>query len=320
MTNKPSALVRIEYEEAAEAYLRGLPPEHFMEAVSQATQRKIFVESADLVSAHNPAVQAFNELLVQERGPDGVLLQVVPDNMVVVCEQPIQAKGSYDVPFQPARPFWVLEYVSKYTKRKDYEDNFTRYEQRLKVPYYLIFYPDGQDLSLYRLVDGRYVSVLPNEAGRHALPELDIEVALLDGWVRFWFRGELLPLPADLQRELLAVRRQVQDLQRQLTEEQRRAGQEAQRAIEAMHRASQAAQYAAQEAQRAAQEAQRADEATQRATEATQRAAQEAQRADAATQHAAQETRRADAALQRAEQSERELAQLREELARLRRS
>jgi Uma2 family endonuclease len=259
MSSLPRALQRIAYEEAAEVYLRRLPPEHFMEAVSQSTQRKIFVESLDLVSAACPQIQAFSELLVQAPGPNDLLVQVVPDNMVVVCDRPIEAEGSYNVPFQPVGPFWVLEYVSKHTKRKDYEDNFVKYEQQLKVPYYLIFYPDGQDLSLYRLVDDRYVSVKPDEAGRHAIPELDIEVALLDGWVRFWFRGQLLALPADLQRELEAVRRQNQELQRRLTDVERRAN---------------------QEAQRAAQEAQRATEATQRATEATQRAT-EAERENA---------------------------------------
>jgi hypothetical protein len=47
-----------------------------------------------------PDVQIFNELLVQFRirGRHRPA-QVVPDNMVVVCEEPIQAVGSYDVPF-----------------------------------------------------------------------------------------------------------------------------------------------------------------------------------------------------------------------------
>src|SRR5262245_31169484 len=63
--NKPRQLVRIEYEEAAERYLRSLPPEHFMEAVAQSTQRKITLESLDLVHARRADVQIFSELLVQ---------------------------------------------------------------------------------------------------------------------------------------------------------------------------------------------------------------------------------------------------------------
>src|SRR6516164_7636801 len=118
-TEIPRALLDIRYYEAAQEYLRSLPPEHFMEATSQATQRKITLESLDLVRARRPEVQLFNELLVQypyrgRRKPR----QVVPDNMVVLCDTPIKAEGSFDVPLQPARPFWTLEYVSRHNKRK----------------------------------------------------------------------------------------------------------------------------------------------------------------------------------------------------------
>src|SRR5579884_643041 len=197
-TDKPRSLLRLDYADAAEAYLRSLPPEHFMEATPQATQRKITLESLDLVHARRPEVQLFNELLVQyPHGRGKRIRQVVPDNMVVVHPQPIEAVGSYDVPFQPVGPFWVMEYVSKSSRRKDYEDSFRKYERDLRVPYYLLFYPDNQEVTLFRNSGRRYVAVRPNEAGRLAIPELELEVGLLDGWVRSWFRGALLPLPAD---------------------------------------------------------------------------------------------------------------------------
>src|SRR5262245_24034040 len=94
---KPRALIAVAYEEAAQAYLRSLPPEHFMEAIGQATQRKITLESLDLLRARRPDVQVFNELLVQyprprQRKPG----QVVPDNMVVLCDQPVRADTSFN--------------------------------------------------------------------------------------------------------------------------------------------------------------------------------------------------------------------------------
>jgi hypothetical protein len=55
----PRALVAIRYYEAAQAYLRSLPPEHFMEAVSQSTQRKITLESLALVAARRPDFHLF---------------------------------------------------------------------------------------------------------------------------------------------------------------------------------------------------------------------------------------------------------------------
>jgi Uma2 family endonuclease len=188
-----------------------------MEAVGQGTQRKVTLESLDLVHARRPDVQVFNELLVQyPRRQGGKLGQVVPDNMVVICDQPIKASGSYDLPLQPARPFWMLEYVSKHTERKDYEDNFQKYERELKVPYYLLFHPDDQELILFRHTGRKYVVVKPNEHGRYAIPELDLEVAVHEGWVRFWYRGQLLPLPADLQQSLDETRQQLQETQRKL--------------------------------------------------------------------------------------------------------
>jgi Uma2 family endonuclease len=222
MSNKPISLQRIEYEEAAEAYLRSLPPEHFMESTTQAQQRKITLESLDLVALRRPEVQVFNELLLQYRlRRDGSIRQVVPDNMVVVHAEKIKAEGSYDVPLQPVGPFWVLEYVSKRTKRKDYDDNFQKYEGELKVPYYLLFYPDNQELTLYRRSRGKYVSVKPNAQGRYAIVPLSLEMAILGGWVRFWFSGQLLPLPADLQRDLDAANRRADDEKRRADDAER---------------------------------------------------------------------------------------------------
>ena len=220
-TQKPRTLLRIEYEEAAEAYLKSLPLEHFMEATAQGRQREITLESLALVKARRPDVHVFNELLVQypRRGPRNIG-QVVPGNMVVICPEPIRVSGSYDLPLQPVGPFWMLEYVSKYNQRKDYEDNMQKYERDLKVPYYLLFYPDGGDLTLYHLRGRKYRSVPPNEQGRHTIEELDIEVALLEDWVRFWYKDELLPLPADLQRDLDETRRELRRMTRRAEAEQ----------------------------------------------------------------------------------------------------
>jgi Uma2 family endonuclease len=221
----PRALQEIAYEREAQEYLRRLPLRHFMEATAQATQREITLASLALVKARRPDVRVFNELLVQypRRGKlkPG---QVVPDNMVVLTEQPTRAESSYNVPLEPAPPFWVLEYVSKSNKRKDYEGSFEKYERELKVPYYLVYYPEAGELTLYRHNRRKYGAVKPNKHGRYAIPELDLELGLSDGWVRFWHRGELLPLPADLQRDLDAARRQAEEEKRRADELQRRLG------------------------------------------------------------------------------------------------
>jgi hypothetical protein len=70
----------------------------------------------------------------------------------------------------------------------------------------LLFEPEPQKLTLFHLAEKKYVAVKKNEADRLAIPELKLEVAILDKWVRFWFKGELLPLPGDLLKERDAER------------------------------------------------------------------------------------------------------------------
>lgn len=189
-----------------------------MESTPHAKQREITLESLALVQAQRPDVHVYNELLVQYPLPHGKLGQVVPDNMVVIHEGPIKAKGSYNVPLQPARPFWMLEYVSASNKRKDYQDNMRRYARELKTLYYLLFDPEEGVVTLYRHARSRYIAVKPNHEGRCAVPELEIEVALIEGWVRFWYQGKLLPLPGDLLRELNVANDRIEELEREIAE------------------------------------------------------------------------------------------------------
>lgn len=224
------------YEAAEQEYLRSLPPEHFMEATDHAHQRKITLESFDVIHTARPDVQCFNELLIQyPRGRRKKLGQVVPDNFVVVHPEPIAARGSFNTPLQPVGPFLVLEYVSNYNKRKDYEENFEKYEKELKVPYYLLFYPDGDELTLFRMTAKGYATVRPNSAGRYAVRELELEANLLGGWVRFWFRGELVPLPGELvrQRNAEQAARQAAEQAKQAAELRADAEKEARLAAEA---------------------------------------------------------------------------------------
>jgi Uma2 family endonuclease len=209
-----------------------------MEAIGQGRQREITLESLALLKARRRDVQVFNELLVQypvpgQRKPG----QVVPDNMVVLSDKPVRAESSFNLPLDDASPFWVLDYVSRNNKRKDYEDNFDKYEKDLKVPYYLRFYPEDQELTLYHYSGKKYVSVKRNEHGRYAIPELELEAGLLEGWVRFWYQGELLPLPADLQQRLEETKREAEQAKRRAEEETRRADEAARRAAEERQRA-----------------------------------------------------------------------------------
>jgi Uma2 family endonuclease len=214
------AKIKVLYTLAEERYLQSLPLEHFMESTPHSTQRKITLESFDLIRMSRPDVQCFNELLVQYPRPGqnpekpG---QVVPDNMVVIYSGPIEAIGSFNTPLETAEPFLILEHVSKGNKRKDYVDNYLKYERELHVPYYLLFDSDTDKLILFQLNDNQYQAVLPNQNGRLAIPELELEAALHEKWVRYWFRGELIPLPGELLEELNATKNRLNAAEGQLS-------------------------------------------------------------------------------------------------------
>ncbi len=223
---------RADYEKAAEEYLRNLPPEHFMEATPQGTQREITLESLAVLKVYRDEVQVLNELLVQYP-INAHLGQVCPDNTIVLSKEPLPRMGSLNLPFEDVKPFWVLEYVSPSSARKDYVENFRKYEQELKVPYYLIFYPEKRDLRLYQHNGVAYDRVTPNAQGRLPLTELELEIGLVDGWTRFWYRGELLPLPADLVKHAMKLQAQLEVAEKQAKAEYDRAEKEKNRAEKA---------------------------------------------------------------------------------------
>lgn len=165
----------------------------------QARQRQITAWSFAVVAGVRPDVQAFTAVLIQDGPPGGDDPgQIVPDNFVVHAAKPIVAHDHYDVPFQPARPFVVFEYPSTPLQRKRIGRRVGHYEYNLAVPYVVVFDPESERLELQHMIGGMLVPSSVNAAGRADIPELGIELGVLDGQMRFWFRGEVIPLPADV--------------------------------------------------------------------------------------------------------------------------
>jgi Putative restriction endonuclease len=145
-----------------------------------------------------------------ERGPPPFLagsqeemsiLRLLRENIMVLSSKPIMAYSSFTSPSEPSEPICVLEFASQSGKRKDYDDIFDKCEIK-KVPYYLIFHAEQQELTKYRHDGDKYISTKPIKHGSFAIPELNLEVGLLGGELRFWYEGRLLPLPIGLQENL----------------------------------------------------------------------------------------------------------------------
>ena len=279
----PVPLLRFQYYQAAQDYLRHLPPEHFMESPPHAKQREITVESLALLRGARPDVHYFNELLVQYPfGPEDEIHQVVPDNMVIISTEPIEVGNSFDVPLQVARPFLMLEYVSPSNKRKDYVDNMQKYDRELKVPYYLVFDPEILDLRLYHRGARKFRLVKANVKGRLAIAELDLEVAVHEDWVRFWHLGQLLPLPLELQQELNEARHELQESReqtRQAKEQARQAQDQAKLAQDQVRQAEENAKQAQDQAKQAQDQAKQAQDQAKQAQDQAKQAQDQAKQA-----------------------------------------
>lgn len=182
-----------QYEQAAARYCESLPPEHFMEATTQSVQREVTVDSYRTIQTHRADVHIFSELLIQYFF-EGNLRQVVPDNMLVLGAVDEKKRGSWALELEPGAVFITMEYVSPSNRRKDYVDSYEKYERELKVPYYLLVDPDRDEVRLHRHDGDGYDRVPFNLAQRLPVPELDLELGWKDGWVRYWFRGELVTL------------------------------------------------------------------------------------------------------------------------------
>lgn len=198
------------YDEAERAYYRSLDPEDTIDPVCQATTRAIVLSNFGLIRSSRPDIQCFNELLIRYPRPDGSTGRAVPNNFVVMHPEPVAVYDSFDTAGQPAKPLLVIDYITELRNPEAYKHNPDRYGRELRVPYYLVAYPEEKRFTLYRLTDGGYADVPPNESGRFPVPELEVEVGMHDGWMRFWFGCELVKTPAEMYQELQALRAEHQ--------------------------------------------------------------------------------------------------------------
>jgi Uma2 family endonuclease len=215
---EPRRWTRQDYERAALEYWASLPEFHSMESEVQFTQRAITQESLKALGRRRPQVQLrlFGELLVQQFH-EGNLVQVVPDTMVVLGNAPPGKRTSYEPEEEPPL-FLAIEYVSHSNPYGDYVGKRETYEEKLRVPWYLIYDPEAAPLviCLYHHDGQQYQIVRANSAERFPIPDLELEVGMVGEWMRFWYQGELLPLPEDLDAALQAARNDKQSLQSEL--------------------------------------------------------------------------------------------------------
>jgi len=117
---------------------------------------------------------------------------------------------------------------------------FWVYEQAIRIPFYAIYEVKKAAVEVYRLVDGRYEQVQPNERGHYAIPPLGVELGILHGteeppvpWLRWWDDSGNLLLTGDeraiAEREARLMAEAIAEQERLISQEERLAKQQAER-------------------------------------------------------------------------------------------
>jgi Uma2 family endonuclease len=169
-------------------------------------------------------------------------------------------------------PDTIIELLSPTTEHKDRRTNKTLYERTFRTPEYFLYDPVTQQLAGWRLQEGVYLPLMPNEMGWLWSEELGLWLGKWEGeftsavsgtWLRFYdARRELVPTPAETERRETETERERADRASD------RADRESDRADRECHRADRECHRADTERQRAEQELRAKERERQRAAAA----------------------------------------------------
>jgi len=153
------------------------------------------------------------------RGPDFFLVKNVekrPRNSWVVWEE----DGKY--------PDIIIELLSDSTEDIDREIKLELYQERFRTPEYFWFSPETLEFAGWRLMDGMYQRIEPNEKGWMWSAVLDLYLGVEDRKLRYFtFEGQKVASPEE---DALMSRKRAELMTQRAEQEAQRAQQEAQRA------------------------------------------------------------------------------------------
>jgi Uma2 family endonuclease len=187
----------------------------------------------------------------------------VPDVMVVFGFEPRGDCAAYLVWKERKGPNIVVDLLSTSDPHKDRERNYPIYEQRLLVPELIWFDPlDPSELRGFRLREGRYEELAPNEHGRLWSDELKVWFGVHERWLRLYDREGNLILTGDevaAQAQAEAAQERAAREAAEALAQQARAAREQEQAARAEAEARAQQERAAREQERAAREATEAE-------------------------------------------------------------
>lgn len=125
-------------------------------------------------------------------------------------------------------PELIIELLSKSTQKTDKTKKKALYEKVYRTQNYFLFSPETLEFLGYRLQDGRYVLIEPDERGWLWSEVLELYLGVHNGMLRYFTPdGQLVPTPAEAaiaeRKRAEAERKRAEKAQAQAEEERRRA-------------------------------------------------------------------------------------------------
>jgi len=182
---------------------------------------------AEFLLRGQPRAGIFGDLFVfyEEGNPNAA---TAPDLLVLPeVADPKARRQSLRLWEEPTRPIFVLEALSDTTMSIDITAKFELYQSVIRIPEYFICDPreDPTEVAGYRLLEGRYELIPPDDAGRVWSAELHAWFGVNEeGRIQIWdATGQAMPR----YREMVEI---TEDVARRAEEEARRAEEETRRA------------------------------------------------------------------------------------------
>jgi Uma2 family endonuclease len=105
-------------------------------------------------------------------------------------------------------PNLVIELLSDSTAKVDRSTKKLLYQDLWRLPNYFWFDPDSLEFAGFKLVDGKYEAIAPNESGYLWSDQLELYLGIYEKQLR-WFTadGELIPTAEERADKLEAILR-----------------------------------------------------------------------------------------------------------------
>jgi Uma2 family endonuclease len=99
-------------------------------------------------------------------------------------------------------PHVVIELLSSSTQQVDRTTKKDLYQNVWRLPEYYWFHPETLEFAGFRLSNGVYGAIAPNESGRLPSEQMGLELGIHERQLR-WFTtdGALIPLPEEQERQ-----------------------------------------------------------------------------------------------------------------------